>query len=73
VFDFDLRTTTYFDLQEDPLELDPSANPPLETTPPLRRILANWYRSIPKHNAPESPLSEEDRKQLESLGYTGSP
>ncbi|REJ83435.1 MAG: hypothetical protein DWQ36_24290 [Acidobacteria bacterium] len=71
IFDFDMRQTRYYDLRRDPLELESDINPPLELKPPLRRRLANWYRGLPKHDADEGPLSEEDRKQLESLGYTG--
>ena len=73
VFDFGSRTTVYYDLIADPLENNPLSEPPSETKPPWRRRLANWYRDLPKYESKTGEISEEDRKQLESLGYVGAP
>lgn len=73
VFDFSSRSTVYYDLTADPLENNPLTAPPSETKPPWRRRLANWYRDLPKYESKTGEISEEDRKQLESLGYVGAP
>lgn len=73
VFDFGSRSTTYYDLIEDPMETNPLSAPPSEVKPPWRRRLANWYRDLPKYESKTGEISEEDRKQLESLGYVGAP
>lgn len=73
VFDFSNRSTTYFDLTRDPLETNPLSAAPTETKPPWRRRLADWYRDLPKYESKTGEISEEDRRQLESLGYVGAP
>ena len=73
VFDFGSRSTVYYDLVADPLENRPLTAPPSETKPPWRRRLANWYRDLPKYESKTGEISEEDRRQLESLGYVGAP
>ncbi len=68
--DFSKRRTVYFDLTVDPREEKPLTTPPVELVPPLGRRLVNWYRALPKYEAKSSTvLSEEDVKQLQSLGY----
>ncbi len=68
--DFSKRRTVYFDLTVDPREEKPLTTPPVELVPPLGRRLVNWYRALPKYEAKSSTvLSEEDLKQLKSLGY----
>jgi len=68
--DFSKRRTVYFDLTVDPREEKPLTTPPVELVPPLGRRLVNWYRDLPKYEAKSSTvLSEEDVKQLQSLGY----
>ncbi len=68
--DFSKRETVYFDLTVDPHEEKPLSRPPVELFPPLGRRLVNWYRALPKYEAKSSTvLSEEDVKQLRSLGY----
>ena len=68
--DFSKRRTVYFDLTVDPREEKPLTTPPVELVPPLGRRLVNWYRALPKYEAKSSTvLSEEDVKQLKSLGY----
>ena len=68
--DFSKRQTVYFDLTVDPREENPLSRPPVELVPPLGRRLVNWYRALPKYEARSSTvLSEEDVKQLKSLGY----
>ena len=68
--DFSKRETVYFDLTADPREERPLAAPPVELAPPLGRRLVNWYRALPKYEAKSGAvLSEEDIRQLKSLGY----
>ena len=68
--DFSKRRTVYFDLTVDPREEKPLSEPPVELVPPLGRRLVNWYRALPKYEAKSSAvLSEDDIKQLKSLGY----
>ena len=68
--DFSKRRTLYFDLTVDPREEKPLSEPPVELVPPLGRRLVNWYRALPKYEAKSSAvLSEDDIKQLKSLGY----
>ena len=68
--DFSKRRTVYFDLTVDPREEKPLTTPPVELVPPLGRRLVNWYRALPKYEAKSATvLSEEDVKQLKSLGY----
>ena len=68
--DFSKRRTVYFDLTVDPREEKPLSDAPVELVPPLSRRLVNWYRALPKYEAKNSTvLSEEDVKQLKSLGY----
>ncbi len=68
--DFSKRRTVYFDLTVDPHEEKPLSEPPVELVPPLGRRLVNWYRALPKYEAKSSTvLSEDDIKQLKSLGY----
>ncbi len=68
--DFSKRRTVYFDLTVDPREEKPLPEPPVELVPPLGRRLVNWYRALPKYEAKSSAvLSEDDIKQLKSLGY----
>lgn len=68
--DFSKRRTVYFDLTVDPREERPLAKPPVDLVPPLGRRLVNWYRDLPKYEAKSSAvLSEDDIKQLKSLGY----
>ena len=70
VHDFSKRRTVYFDLTVDPREEKPLSEPPVELVPPLGRRLVNWYRALPKYEAKSSAvLSEDDIKQLKSLGY----
>lgn len=72
VFDFDDRQLVYFDLVHDPREQHPLKEPPVTSTPPLRRQLANWYRELPKYEAKtETELSPEDVEKLKALGYLG--
>jgi len=60
----------YFDLESDPEEARPLDDPPVELVPPLGRRLVNWYRALPKYEAKsDTVLSEEDVRQLKSLGY----
>ncbi len=73
VFDFNERRTIYYDLSKDPGELRPLDQPPTESTPPWRRRLATWYRSLPKYEGSSGDISDEDRRQLESMGYIGGP
>ena len=68
--DFSKRRTVYYDLTVDPREERPLTAPPVELVPPLGRRLVNWYRALPKYEAKSGTvLSEEDVKQLKSLGY----
>jgi arylsulfatase A-like enzyme len=68
--DFSKRTTVYFDLTVDPQEKRPLPAPPVDLVPPLGRRLVNWYRDLPKYEAKSGAvLSEEDVRQLKSLGY----
>ncbi len=68
--DFSKRRTIYFDLKADPEEERPLTSPPVDLTPPLGRRLVNWYRALGKYEAKSgAELSEEDLRQLESLGY----
>lgn len=68
--DFSKRTTVYFDLTVDPEEERPLQAPPVDLVPPLGRRLVNWYRDLPKYEARSgNVLSEEDVRQLKSLGY----
>lgn len=68
--DFSKRTTVYFDLTVDPHEERPLPAPPVDLVPPLGRRLVNWYRDLPKYEAKSGTvLSEEDIRQLKSLGY----
>ncbi len=68
--DFQARRTVYFDLTADPREERPLDGPPIELVPPLGRRLVNWYRALPKYEAKsETVLSEDDLRQLKSLGY----
>ncbi len=68
--DFSKRKTVYFDLVADPREMRPLLRPPVDLTPPLGRRLVNWYRNLPKYEARSGTvLSEEDVRQLKSLGY----
>ena len=68
--DFSKRTTVYFDLTVDPQEERPLPAPPVALVPPLGRRLVNWYRDLPKFEAKSGAvLSEEDIRQLKSLGY----
>ncbi|MCY3964082.1 MAG: sulfatase [Acidobacteria bacterium] len=68
--DFSKRRTTYFDLTADPREERPLDKPPVDLVPPLGRRLVNWYRDLEKYEAKSGTvLSEDDIKQLKSLGY----
>ncbi len=68
--DFSKRRTVYFDLTVDPEEQRPLPAPPVDLVPPLGRRLVNWYRNLPKYEAKSGTvLSEEDVRQLKSLGY----
>ncbi len=68
--DFSKRRTVYYDLTVDPREERPLAGSPVDLTPPLGRRLVNWYRALPKYEARTGAvLSEEDIRQLKSLGY----
>ncbi|MCY3969734.1 MAG: sulfatase [Acidobacteria bacterium] len=68
--DFSKRKTTYFDLTADPREERPLDKPPVDLVPPLGRRLVNWYRDLEKYEAKSGTvLSEDDIKQLRSLGY----
>lgn len=68
--DFAKRKTTYFDLTTDPREERPLDRPPIDLVPPLGRRLVNWYRDLEKYEAKSGTvLSEDDIKQLKSLGY----
>ena len=68
--DFSKRRTTYFDLTADPREERPLDKPPVDLVPPLGRRLVNWYRDLEKYEARSGTvLSEDDIKQLKSLGY----
>lgn len=68
--DFSKRRTTYFDLTADPREERPLDKPPVALVPPLGRRLVNWYRDLEKYEAKSGTvLSEDDIKQLKSLGY----
>lgn len=68
--DFSKRRTTYFDLTADPREERPLGKPPVDLVPPLGRRLVNWYRDLEKYEAKSGTvLSEDDIKQLKSLGY----
>lgn len=68
--DFSKRQTTYFDLTADPREERPLDKPPVDLVPPLGRRLVNWYRDLEKYEAKSGTvLSEDDIKQLKSLGY----
>ncbi len=68
--DFSKRRTTYFDLTVDPREERPLDKPPVDLVPPLGRRLVNWYRDLEKYEAKSGTvLSEDDIKQLKSLGY----
>ena len=71
VFNFEKRQTIYFDLLADPQELTPLSDSPRPMKPPLRRLLANWFRQLPKYDQRSGELSEEDVRQLKSLGYVG--
>ena len=71
VFDFDDRELQYFDLENDPLELRPLDAPAEETRPSLGRQLSEWYKKLSKYEQRSGELSEEDVRQLESLGYLG--
>ena len=72
-FDFSSNKTVYYDLSSDPHQNNPLKAPPEVTKPPWRRKLANWYRALPKFDKNSGAISEEDRRQLESLGYVGAP
>ena len=68
--DFSKRQTLYFDLTADPHEERPLDKPPVDLVPPLGRRLVNWYRDLEKYEAKSGTvLSEDDIKQLKSLGY----
>ena len=68
--DFSKRRTIYFDLTADPHEERPLDKPPVDLVPPLGRRLVNWYRDLEKYEAKSGTvLSEDDIKQLKSLGY----
>jgi len=68
--DFSKSRTVYFDLTVDPHEDRPLPAPPVDMVPPLGRRLVNWYRDLPKYEAKSGTvLSEEDIRQLKSLGY----
>jgi len=68
--DFSKSRTVYFDLTVDPHEERPLPAPPVDMVPPLGRRLVNWYRDLPKYEAKSGTvLSEEDIRQLKSLGY----
>ena len=68
--DFSKRQTIYFDLTADPHEERPLDQPPVDLVPPLGRRLVNWYRDLEKYEAKSGTvLSEDDIKQLKSLGY----
>jgi len=68
--DFSKRRTIYFDLTADPREERPLDKPPVDLVPPLGRRLVNWYRDLEKYEAKSGTvLSEDDIKQLKSLGY----
>jgi arylsulfatase A-like enzyme len=68
--DFSKRRTTYFDLTTDPGEERPLDKPPVDLVPPLGRRLVNWYRDLEKYEAKSGTvLSEDDIRQLKSLGY----
>ena len=68
--DFSKRQTIYFDLTADPHEERPLDKPPVDLVPPLGRRLVNWYRDLEKYEAKSGTvLSEDDIKQLKSLGY----
>ncbi len=71
VYDFDDRKIQYFDLVNDPQELRPLRAPTQETRPPLGRQLSDWYKNLAKYEQRSGELSDEDRRQLESLGYLG--
>ena len=71
VFSFERRKLRYYDLSSDPAEEQPLDAPPVETRPPLGRVLANWYRDLEKYEAATGVLSDEDMQQLKSLGYVG--
>ncbi len=69
IFDFSKRELRYYDLRLDPGENRPLSAPPDDGRPPLGRQLANWYRDLPKYTGLEKQLSEEDARQLRSMGY----
>ncbi len=70
-YDFSSKKVVYYDLSTDPGEARPLTAPPENTKPPWRRRLSDWYRALPKFEKKSGQLSDEDRRQLESLGYVG--
>lgn len=71
IFDFSRSRVEYYDLVRDPRELKPLAESPRKDRPSLGRQLSDWYKKLVKYATESGEFTDEDVKELRSLGYVG--